>query len=92
MDDQGGEPGAEQRKGAKEGNIAQTEPNGAAQQEQAKDLRMPVAHQRGAERERNQKHQCGRENEPHKVGFRATQTLGGFPRRNGRGGKQHSAE
>ena len=53
MDDQGGEPGAEQGKGAEQCDIAQTESNGAAQQKKSKDLRMPVTHQRGAERQRN---------------------------------------
>ena len=92
MNDQGRQPRAEQGKGAKECNVAQAKPNRTAEQEQAKYFRMPISHQRGTKGERHQQHEGGGKNEPDKVGFRAAEMLGGFPSRNGRGGKQHGTE
>ena len=52
---------------------------------------MPIAGESGTEAQRDEQHEHRRKDEPCKIGFGAANVLGSFPRRNGGGGKQHSA-
>ncbi len=69
MDNQGGQPGADQGECSEEGNVAHAEPYGSTEQKEAEYFWVPIAGECRPKGEGDCDHEYGSKNEPHKVGL-----------------------